>query len=321
VAATLRQLRAKIRTTEATKKITRAMELIAASRIIKAQARAKAAEPYARELTRAVSALATYSQVEHPLTTEAENPERAAVLVITSDRGLAGAYSSSVLKEAERLVEKLHQESKDVDLYVSGRKGIGYYSFRQREMAGTWSGFSDSPSYDDAREIGARLTKAMLAGQVAAEGDSAGVAEDEGDDDHDVTAVDEVHVVFTRFRSMLVQEPDVIRLLPLQVVEGEERPDDEQVLPLYEFEPSAEEVLDALLPRYVQSRIFFCLLQASASELAARQRAMKSATDNADDLIQLYTRIANQARQAGITQEISEIVGGANALADATSER
>ena len=321
MAATLRQLRAKIRTTEATKKITRAMELIAASRIIKAQARAKAAEPYARELTRAVSALATYSQVDHPLTTEAESPERAAVLVITSDRGLAGAYSSSVLKEAERLVEKLHQENKDVDLYVSGRKGIGYYSFRQREMAGTWSGFSDSPHYDDAREIGARLTKAMLAGQVAAEGDSAGVVDDEDDDGHDVSAVDEVHVVFTRFRSMLVQEPDVIRLLPLQVVEGEERPDDDQVLPLYEFEPSAEEVLDALLPRYVQSRIFFCLLQASASELAARQRAMKSATDNADDLIQLYTRIANQARQAGITQEISEIVGGANALADATSER
>jgi F-type H+-transporting ATPase subunit gamma len=321
VAATLRQLRAKIRTTEATKKITRAMELIAASRIIKAQARAKAAEPYARELTRAVSALATYSQVDHPLTTEAESPERAAVLVITSDRGLAGAYSSSVLKEAERLVEKLHQENKDVDLYVSGRKGIGYYSFRQREMAGTWSGFSDSPHYDDARDIGARLTKAMLAGQVAAEGDSAGVVDDEHDDDHDVSAVDEVHVVFTRFRSMLVQEPDVIRLLPLQVVEGEERPDDDQVLPLYEFEPSAEEVLDALLPRYVQSRIFFCLLQASASELAARQRAMKSATDNADDLIQLYTRIANQARQAGITQEISEIVGGANALADATAER
>jgi F-type H+-transporting ATPase subunit gamma len=226
-----------------------------------------------------------------------------------------------VLKEAERLVEKLHQENKDVDLYVSGRKGIGYYSFRQREMAGTWSGFSDSPHYDDAREIGARLTKAMLAGQVAVEGDSAGVVDDEDDDDRDVPAVDEVHVVFTRFRSMLVQEPDVIRLLPLQVVEGEERPDDDQVLPLYEFEPSAEEVLDALLPRYVQSRIFFCLLQASASELAARQRAMKSATDNADDLIQLYTRIANQARQAGITQEISEIVGGANALADATSER
>jgi F-type H+-transporting ATPase subunit gamma len=316
----LRQLRAKIRATESTKQITRAMELIAASRIIKAQQRAKAAEPYARELTRAVSALATYSQVDHPLTTEAESPERAAVLVVTSDRGLAGAYSSAVLKEAERLVEKLHQEDKQVDLYVSGRKGVGYYSFRQREMAATWTGFSESPTYDDARQIGARLTKAMLAGQVAAEGDSGGLAED-GADAEDISPVDEVHVVFTRFRSMLVQQPDVIRLLPLQVVEGEDRPEPDQVLPLYEFEPSGEEVLDALLPRYVQSRIYFCLLQASASELAARQRAMKSATDNADDLIETYTRIANQARQAGITQEISEIVGGANALAGATAER
>jgi F-type H+-transporting ATPase subunit gamma len=298
------------------------MELIAASRIIKAQARATAAAPYARELTRAVSALATFTQVEHPLTTEAENPERAAMLVVTSDRGLAGAYSSSLLREAERLVEKLHQEGKEVDLYVSGRKGITYYSFRQREMVDSWSGFSDNPRYDDAREIGAELTKAMLAGQVGVEGDdSGGPKDDDSDEAQDVPAVDEVHVVFTRFRSMLVQEPDVIRLLPLQVVEGEEKPADDEVLPLYEFEPSSEEVLDALLPRYVQARIYFCLLQAAASELAARQRAMKSATDNADDLIQQYTRIANQARQAGITQEISEIVGGANALADATAER
>ena len=322
MAGSLREYRAKIRATESTKKITRAMELIAASRIIKAKRRATAAEPYARELTRAVSALATYSQVDHPLTTEAEDPQRAAVLVVTSDRGLAGAYSSSVIKEAERLVEKLHQEGKEVDLYVSGRKGIGYYTFRRRELADTWSGFSDSPRYEDARQIGARLTKAMLAGQAAAEGDTSG--EMPGDDDQDaddVPAVEEVHIVFTRFRSMLVQQPDVIRLLPLQVVEGEEKPDADEVLPLYEFEPSAEEVLDALLPRYVQARIYFCLLQAAASELAARQRAMKSATDNADDLIDQYTRIANQARQAGITQEISEIVGGANALSDATAER
>jgi F-type H+-transporting ATPase subunit gamma len=161
----------------------------------------------------------------------------------------------------------------------------------------------------------------MAAGQVGVEGDSAGPDDDEDEPDDGGKPVDEVHVVFTRFRSMLVQEPDVIRLLPLQVVEGEEKPSDDEVLPLYEFEPSAEEVLDSLLPRYVQSRVYFCLLQAAASELAARQRAMKSATDNADDLIQQYTRIANQARQAGITQEISEIVGGANALADATAER
>jgi len=301
MAATLREYRARIRSTQATKKITRAMELIAASRIIKAQQRAAAATPYARELTRAVSALATFSNVDHPLTTEKEDPSRAAVLLITSDRGLAGAYSAQVIKEAERLREKLTSEGKSVDLYIAGRKGVGYYTFRQREIVESWTGFSEKPEYADAREIGERLVSAFLA---------------ERGDNH---CADEVHVVFTRFRSMLTQEPDVIRLMPLQVVEGEERPASDDVLPLYEFEPSAAEVLDALLPRYVQSRIYFCLLQAAASELAARQRAMKSATDNADDLILKYTRIANQARQAGITQEISEIVGGANALADATA--
>ena len=304
MAATLREYRAKIRSTQTTKKITRAMELIAASRIIKAQQRAAAATPYARELTRAVSALATFSNVDHPLTTEKDDPRRAAMLVITSDRGLAGAYSAAVLREAERLREKLTNEGKEVDTYVCGRKGVGYYRFRQREIVESWTGFSDRPEYADAREVGDRLVQAF-------------VAERDGEDD--AHGVDEVHVVFTRFRSMLVQQPDVIRLMPLQVVEGDERPESAEMLPLYEFEPSAAEVLDALLPRYVQSRIYFCLLQAAASELAARQRAMKSATDNAEELIQKYTRIANQARQAGITQEISEIVGGANALADATA--
>jgi len=316
MAASLRELRGKIRSTQATKKITRAMELIAASRIIKAQQQAQAATPYARELTRAVSAVATFSNVDHPLTTEKPDPQRAAVVVVTSDRGLAGSYSSSVLKEAQRLVEKLHNESKEVDLYVSGRKGIGYYTFRERELAESWSGSSDSPTYEAAHEIADAILEAFLAGEAAEHDDT-----EAEPPDNERTPVDEVHVVFTRFRSMLVQEPDVIRLLPLEVVEGvldeDDAPQEGDVLPLYEFEPSAAEVLDALLPRYVTSRIFACLLQAAASELAARQRAMKSATDNAEDLIQKYTRIANQARQAGITQEISEIVGGANALADA----
>jgi F-type H+-transporting ATPase subunit gamma len=307
MAASVRELRAKIRSTTSMKKITRAMELIAASRIIKAQQHAAAAAPYARELTRAVSAVATFSNVDHPLTTEKENPTKAAVLVIASDRGLAGAYSSSVLKEAERLVEKLHNEGKSVDLYLTGRKAEGYYNFRQREFVKSWTGFSDKPEYSNAREIGETLVRAFH----VEEGD-----EDKIDLDR---LVDELHVVFTRFRSMLVQEADVIRLLPLEVVEGTEPPPEGEVLPLYEFEPAAEEVLDALLPRYVQSRIYYCMLQAAASELAARQKAMKSATDNADDLIEKYTRTANQARQAGITQEISEIVGGANALADATA--
>ena len=298
MALSVREYRARIKSVESTKKITRAMELIAASRIIKAQQRAQAAAPYARELTRAVSALVTYANVDHPLTTETTDSNRAAVLVVTSDRGLAGAYSSSVLKEAERLTEKLRAEGKEVAVYVSGRKGVAYFNFRRRDIVDSWTGHSDQPTYEVAREMGEALIEQFL-------------TED--------TGVDEVHVVYTRFRSMLTQEPTAVRLLPLEVVEGEERPTESEVLPLYEFEPGPADVLDALLPRYVQSRIYFALLQAAASELAARQRAMKSATDNASELIKKYTRIANQARQAGITQEISEIVGGVNALADANA--
>jgi F-type H+-transporting ATPase subunit gamma len=297
MAVSLREYRARIKSTESMKKITRAMELIAASRIIKAQQRAQQAAPYARELTRAVSALATYSDVDHALTTEPENPTKAAVLIITSDRGLAGAYSSSVLKEGERLAERLRSEGKQITTFIAGRKGEAYYRFRNRPVKESWTGFSDQPRYDNAREIGAALIAAFV---------------DESDE-----GVDEVHIVYTRFRSMLIQEPHSVRMLPLEVVEGEEKPDPDEVLPLYEFEPEPDAVLDALLPRYVQSRIYYALLQASASELAARQKAMKSATDNADELIKKFTRIANQARQAGITQEISEIVGGVNALADA----
>ena len=253
MALSVREYRARIKSTESMKKITRAMELIAASRIIKAQQRAQAAAPYARELTRAVSAVATFSNVDHALTTEPENPKRAAILVVTSDRGLAGAYSSSVLKEAERLVEKLKGEGKDVDLYVSGRKGEAYFKFRQRPVAAAWTGFSDQPTYDVAAEIGHRLIEAFLAD------------DDDPERPEGVTGVDEVHVVYTRFRSMISQEPTAVRLLPLEVVEGIEAPGEVDLLPLYEFEPSTQEVLDSLLPRYVQSRIFFALLQAAAS--------------------------------------------------------
>ncbi len=301
MAVSLREYRARIKSVESTKKITRAMELIAASRIIKAQQRAQQAAPYARELTRAVSALVTYSNTKHPLTTEPENPRRAAVLIVTSDRGLAGAYSSSVLKEAEQLGQRLRDEGKEVVTDIAGRKGEAYYRFRQRPVRESWSGFSDQPRYENARDIGEALIGAFVA------------------DTDDEDGVDEVHLVYTRFVSMLTQEPVSVRMLPLEVVEGEEKPEADEVLPLYEFEPSPEVVLDQLLPRYVQSRIFFALLQASASELAARQKAMKSATDNAEELIKKYTQIANQARQAGITQEISEIVGGVNALADANA--
>jgi F-type H+-transporting ATPase subunit gamma len=297
--AQMRVYRQRIRSVQATKKITRAMELIAASRVVKAQQRVKESSPYARALTRAVSAVATYSNVDHPLTTEHENVRRAGVLLITSDRGLAGAYSSSVIKEGERLVGELREAGKEVVPYLVGRKASSFYRFRKREFAAEWSGFTDQPTFEIAREIGERLV-ADFNRPV-----------DEG-------GVDEVHIVFTRFVNMVTQTPDVIRMLPLEVVEGEEAPDEDEVLPLYEFEPSAEQVLDALLPKYVTARIYNCLLQAAASELASRQKAMKSATDNAEELIKKYTRLANQARQAEITQEISEIVGGASALADAS---
>jgi F-type H+-transporting ATPase subunit gamma len=296
--AQMRVYRQRIRTVQATKKITRAMELIAASRVVKARQRVIESTPYASALTRAVSAVATFSNVEHPLTTEHPQVRRAAMVVITSDRGLAGAYSSAVLKESEKLAELLREEGKEVIPYLVGRKAVGFYKFRRRQYAQEWTGFSDNPKFEVAREIGQRVTDDFIK-------------------DYETGGVDEVHVVFTRFVSMVTQEPEVIRLLPLEVVEGTEAPEADEVLPLYEFEPSAEQVLDALLPKYVTERLFNALLQSAASELAARQRAMKSATDNAEELIRKYTRLANQSRQAEITQEISEIVGGVEALASA----
>jgi F-type H+-transporting ATPase subunit gamma len=296
--AQMRVYRQRIRSVQATKKITRAMELIAASRVVKAQQRVRESSPYARAITRAVSAVATYSDVDHPLTTEHDDVRRAAVLIVTSDRGLAGAYSSSVIKESERLIGELREQGREVVPYLVGRKAVGFYRFRKRDYAAEWSGFTDQPNFEVAREIAERVVQDFTS-------------------PYDEGGVDEFHIVFTRFVNMVTQEPEVIRMLPLEVVEGEEAPDPEDVLPLYEFEPSAEDVLDALLPKYVSSRIYNCLLQAAASELASRQKAMKSATDNAEELVKKYTRLANQARQAEITQEISEIVGGASALADA----
>jgi F-type H+-transporting ATPase subunit gamma len=297
VPANLRELRDRKASVTTIKKLTRAMELIAASRIVKAQQRAAAAGPYARELTRAVSAVATYSNFDHPLTTEKPDPKRAAVLLITSDRGQAGAYSSSVIREGERLNQLLRDDAKEVVPYLSGRKGIAYYTFRQRQVAQSWSGDSDNPSFARAREIADALIEAFL--KPTEEG-----------------GVDEIHLVFTEFRSMLSQRAVARRILPMVIQETDAPPADGP-LPLYEFEPSAEDVLDALLPRYVESRVFAALLESAASESAARRRAMKSATDNAEDLIKSLTRAANSARQAEITQEISEIVGGANALAEA----
>ncbi|MCX4636176.1 F0F1 ATP synthase subunit gamma [Streptomyces sp. RPA4-5] len=301
--AKLRVYKRRIRSVTATKKITKAMEMIAASRVVKAQRQVAASTPYASELTRAVTAVATGSNTQHPLTTEAEQPSRAALLLITSDRGLAGGYSSNVLKAGEQLTERLKAEGKEVDAYIVGRKGVSYYGFRERKVVESWTGFTDSPTYADAKAIAAPLIETVQ--RDTAEG-----------------GVDELHIVFTEFISMMTQTALDDRLLPLSLdkaAESDESAQAGEILPLFDFEPSAEDVLDALLPRYVESRIYNALLQAAASKHAATRRAMKSATDNAEDLIKSLSRLANAARQAEITQEISEIVGGASALADATA--
>lgn len=291
-----RVYRQRIRSTQSLKKMFRAQELIAASRIGRARDRMASASPYARAITRAVSAVATHSDVSHPLLAERDDTNRVAVLLIASDRGMAGAYSASVIRETERLVERLEGEGKEVALYVSGRRAESYYRFRQRELAAVWTGQSDAPTSELAEEIASTLLEAF-------------------DADPADGGVGELHIVSTQFVNMVSQRPQVIRMLPLEVVEGVAPAGEHEALPLYDFEPDAAEVLDALLPRYVRTRIFACLLQAAASELAARQRAMHTATENAEDLIRTYTRLANQARQAEITQEISEIVSGADALA------
>jgi F-type H+-transporting ATPase subunit gamma len=297
--AQLRAVRRRIKSVQSTAKITRAQELIASSRILKAQQAAHEAEPYAREITRAVQAVVSRSgQIDHPLTNEPQSPTRAAVLIMTSDRGFAGGFNSNVLREAERLRERLRERHVTSVPFVAGRKGISWHRFREREMAGEWSGFSDTPAYANAHEI----TDALLAAydQPTEEG-----------------GVDEMYVVYTDFVSMLTQAPVVRRLLPLEIEETSEPTDGP--IPVYDFEPSPEAVLDALLPWYVESRLFYAMLDSAAAEIASRRRAMKSATDNANDLLDQLTREANKARQAEITQEISEIVGGANALAETMS--
>ncbi|MDH6627507.1 F-type H+-transporting ATPase subunit gamma [Streptomyces sp. LBL] len=299
--AQLRVYKRRIRSVTATKKITKAMEMIAASRVVKAQRKVTASTPYATELTRAVTAVGTGSNTKHPLTTQAETVVRSAVLLLTSDRGLAGAFNSNAIKAAEKLTERLEREGKQVDTYIVGRRGLAHYNFRERKVAESWSGFTDEPTYADAKKVAAPLIEAI-------ETDTA----DGG--------VDEIHIVFTEFVSMMTQTALDDRLLPLSLDEVvQESTTKDEILPLYDFEPSAEDVLDALLPRYVESRIYNALLQSAASKHAATRRAMKSATDNAGELIETLSRLANAARQAEITQEISEIVGGSAALADASA--
>jgi F-type H+-transporting ATPase subunit gamma len=295
----LRVYRRRIASVSATKKITRAQELIATARIVKAQQRVAMSTPYAREITRAVSAVASHSNAKHPLIGERPNLRRAAIVLVTADRGFAGAYNSAAIKQAEQLAALLREQGKEIDRYVIGRKGVTYYTFRGVALAGSWTGFSDNPQYGDAADIGDTLIDAFQKG-----GENGGV--------------DELHVVSTEFVTMLSQNPTAARFLPLEIEESTEAPAG-GVFPLYEFEPDPAQVLDALLPQYIKARLYNALLQSAASEHAARRRAMKSATDNATDLIRQLTRLANSARQAEITQEISEIVGGANALADASA--
>ena len=300
--AQLRVYRRRIKSVQSTKKITKAMELIASSRFVKAQQRVEASLPYTQELLRAISAAVSHGNSKGALVSEVENRKRAAVILITSDRGLAGAYSSAVIKEGEGLNALLKEEGVTPEHFLVGRKSVGYYKFRERKIANSWTGFTDQPTYEDAKRIASAVLEAF--NTPTAEG-----------------GVDEIHLVYTHFVNMAVQQVRVRRILPVEILEVSKAEASEKldtkVFPLYDFEPSPEAVLEALLPRYVENMIYTALLLAAASEHAARRRAMKSASDNAEELIRTLARQANQARQAEITQEISEIVGGADALASA----
>ncbi len=302
MAAQIRVLRRRIRSTQSIKKITRAMELIATSRIVKARARVQESRPYAEQITAVLTELASNAALDHPLLVERENPRRAAVLVVTSDRGQAGGYNNNVLKEAEALYSLLREEGKEPVIYVIGRKGVNYYRFRNREVKEAWTGFSEQPTYPDAAEAARTLVEAFMA------------------DEDDENSVDELHLVYTQFKNMVTQTPQARRMAPMVVEYVEDDSSSEGIQPLYEFEPDPDALFDALLPKYIGARLFSALLESAASESANRQRAMKAATDNANELIRNLTLESNQARQAQITQEISEIVGGANALVTTGSD-
>jgi F-type H+-transporting ATPase subunit gamma len=310
MAGQVRVLRRKIASTKSTKKITKAMELVATSRIAKAQERVAASQPYAIAITNVLTALASAANIDHPLLVPRPKVRRAGVLLVTSVRGLCGGYNANAIRTAEQLIARLRGEGKDVKLYVIGRKGVAYYRFRNRPIEANWTGFSEQPTFADARQVGETLIAAFTAGADDTE-DSAGADE--------VVGIDELHVVSTQFKSLMTQSPAARTIAPMQV-EVKESSEHQGLLPAYEFEPGPDELLDALLPKYINTRIYAALLDSAASESASRRRAMKSATDNAEEMIRKYTREMNSARQAAITQEISEIVGGANALAAAGSE-
>ncbi|HSL58057.1 MAG TPA: F0F1 ATP synthase subunit gamma [Acidimicrobiales bacterium] len=284
-----RALRRRISSVQSTKKITRAMELIAATRVVKAQQRASQARPYAEQITGVIQDLAAGgASVDHPLLRQHDEVKKVAFVVITSDRGLAGAYNSSVIRAAERAVNANRAEGRDYSLVIIGKKAETYFRFRNYRIDAAYTGMSDTPTFEHAREVAETISDLFIDGDV-----------------------DRVELVYTRFISAGSQQVVVRRFLPLQTREGTE---DEAAMAGFEFEPSPEGVLTALLPRYVEARLFAALLDAAASEHASRQRAMKAATDNAEELIIKLSRAMNRARQDAITTEIMEIVGGAEAL-------
>jgi F-type H+-transporting ATPase subunit gamma len=290
--AKLRTIRRRIKSVQSTMKITSAMEMIAASQIRRAQQRMDQARPFAEQITQAIADITGQSgRVEHPLLEVRSRPTAAAVLVVTSDRGLAGAYNANVLRRTQELIAKLRDEGKEPRLHVVGRKGESYFRFRGREIDHSWAGFSERPHYDHAKAIAETLIQRFVNGDV-----------------------DEIHEVYTHFASGLSQRATARRMVPLEVEEVERPPDRQQTQ--YLFEPDPQEILKEMLPRYVQTRIFSALLESAASEHAARRQAMSAATDNAEELIKNLTRIANQVRQAEITTEIMDIVGASEALTE-----
>jgi F-type H+-transporting ATPase subunit gamma len=294
-----RILRRRINSVRATKKITRAMELISASRVVRAQQRAAAARPYARQITGVIEDLAAGgTNIDHPLLRHVENVSRVAYVLLCSDRGLAGAYNSSVIRATEREIMAGELEGQGYELITIGRKAEAYFRFRHYAIGASYTGISDKPTYEDARRIAEHITERFQSG-----------------------AVDRVMLVYTEFVSLGIQRPVVRAFLPLQPTDDEggggaaaDGHGGGEGRAAFEFEPSAEAVLTDMLPRYVEARLYSALLEAAASEHASRQRAMKSATDNADDIIVRYSRQLNRARQDAITTEIMEIIGGAEGL-------
>jgi F-type H+-transporting ATPase subunit gamma len=289
-----RELRRRIGSVQSTKKITRAMELIAATRVVKAMNRANEAKPYSTQVTGVIENLAAGgASVDHPLLREAEKTERVGIIAITSDRGLAGAYNASVIRAAERQLDAARTEGADYSLILIGKKAHDYFSFRNYRIDAHWTGMSDTPTYEDAREVAGKVMEMFESGHV-----------------------DRVELAYTEFLTMGTQRVTVRRYLPLETTAtmAEEGSGSGGALASFEFEPSPGGVLESLLPRYMESRLYSAMLEAAASEHANRQRAMKAATDNAEELIIKLSREMNQARQASITTEIMEIVGGAEAL-------